>query len=161
MSRIFCSSLREFKVPDLRLENAASVGAKRVKPFFVSLSCPLIWSATAVLFKRRIKIVKPPAFWRILVTSGGPGGVGASARLAGESAGLAGESAGLAGATAGKAGALAGWPKVVVLQQQKKASASDKERKACFLIFVSMVVCVPLGKFANSIVVVVLSCRSV
>ena len=63
-------------MPALRLENAASVGAKMVNPLFELLSWPYNWSETPVLFKRRIKTENPPALPRILVTSGTPFFVG-------------------------------------------------------------------------------------
>ena len=43
-----------------------------VNPLFELLSWPYIWSEIPVLFKRRINTENPPAFPKILVTSGGP-----------------------------------------------------------------------------------------
>ncbi|KAJ6361022.1 hypothetical protein OIU77_004952 [Salix suchowensis] len=61
-------SLRVLRVPDLSSENALSVGAKMVKPELESLSAENKWFSSWVDLKRRIKIVKWPAFSRILVT---------------------------------------------------------------------------------------------
>lgn len=44
-------------MPDLRLEKALSVGAKRVMPWFEVLSCVSIWSAILVLLSSLIKVV--------------------------------------------------------------------------------------------------------
>ena len=69
----------------MRLEKALSEGANMVKPLFVFMSCELIWLDTWVVFKRRIRVVNPPAFFRILMMSvGGDDGDGAGEACAGE-----------------------------------------------------------------------------
>ncbi|GER47212.1 sodium Bile acid symporter family [Striga asiatica] len=79
INSIFRSSESELRAPDFRSENAASVGAKTVRAWLESLSCVWIWSATLVLFSRRMKVVKWPAFARMAVRSGGPDGAGPGA----------------------------------------------------------------------------------
>ena len=86
-----------------------------------------------MVFRRRIKTLKPPAFSRILVTLVGPGGAGALAGGAGMAAGLvsAGALAGGTGTAAGLviAGAAAGpWARVLV-QWERKMSRSVSEKR--------------------------------
>lgn len=109
-SSTFCSSESEFKVPDLRLEKALSVGANMVMPLFVLLSCPRSWLATAVAFRRRMKRVNWPAFSRILVTLVGPGGAGA------------------------RAGARAGAWASVCGQWRKERRRNERMKRCCFII---------------------------
>ena len=71
VSAVFCSSVNEFSVPDLRSEKALSVGANMVKPR-LAFSWLLIRSSTWVLFSSPMKVVNLPAFLRIAVMSGGP-----------------------------------------------------------------------------------------
>lgn len=68
--------LIEFNVPDFRLENALSVGAKIVKPWFELLSCELIRSDTCVAFSSFMNVVNCPAFSRTFVMFVGPDGAG-------------------------------------------------------------------------------------
>lgn len=72
-----------------------------------------------MLFKRRIKRLKPPAFSRILVRLVGPGGAGASAGGAGTAGPV----------IAGAAGAAAGdWAKILV-QWERKMSRRVSEKR--------------------------------
>lgn len=66
-------------MPELRPENALSVGAKTVTPLFVSFSWRSIWSRTVVAFSNRIKKEKWPTFSRILVKLVGPEEAGPAA----------------------------------------------------------------------------------
>ncbi|KAL4295933.1 hypothetical protein GQ457_12G026690 [Hibiscus cannabinus] len=118
-SSTFCSSLREFNVPDLRLAKALSVGAKMVIPLLELFSWPSSWLATCVDFRRRMKRVNWPAFSRILVTFVGPEGAGAAAT-----------------GVVGAAGAAAGpWAKVVE-QWRTKSSRNERMVKTycCFIV---------------------------
>jgi len=100
-------SLRVLRVPDLSSENALSVGAKMVIPVLESLSAENKWFSSWVDLKRRIKIVKWPAFSRILVTLVMPCGAAACVGVA---------TGGCATTTAGAcAGAAVGdWAKVLI-----------------------------------------------
>ncbi|WVZ00077.1 hypothetical protein V8G54_026146 [Vigna mungo] len=71
MSSFFCWSLRELRKPGLRLWKELSFGANSVKPLFELRSWALIWVETCVVVRRRIRVVKPPAFLRILMMSVG------------------------------------------------------------------------------------------
>lgn len=68
-------SLRAFRKPALRFENALSLGAKIVIPLFVLFSSLFNSVSSVVACIRRTKTVKWPAFCRILMTSTGPGDV--------------------------------------------------------------------------------------
>lgn len=70
--------LIELSVPGLRLENALSVGAKIVRPWFELLSCALIRSATWFPLRSLMKVVNWPAFSRTWVMLVGPAGAGAT-----------------------------------------------------------------------------------
>ena len=71
------------RVPDhLSSENALSVGAKMVKPVLESFSAENKRFSSWVDLKRRIKIVKCPAFSRILVTLVMPCGAAACVGVA-------------------------------------------------------------------------------
>lgn len=71
MSSFFCWSLRELRKPGLRLWKALSFGANTVNPLFEFRSWALIWVETCVVVRRRIRVVNPPAFLRILMMSVG------------------------------------------------------------------------------------------
>ncbi|RDX90250.1 hypothetical protein CR513_27907, partial [Mucuna pruriens] len=64
----------EFSVPAFRLENALSVGAKMVRPWFELLSCEFILSAVCVPLRSLMKVVNCPAFSRTWVMLVGPAG---------------------------------------------------------------------------------------
>lgn len=66
-------------MPDGRVANALSVGAKMVRALLELLSCESIWLATAVVFMSLIRMVNSPAFSSILVMLVGPAGAGALA----------------------------------------------------------------------------------
>ncbi|RDX61748.1 hypothetical protein CR513_59994, partial [Mucuna pruriens] len=68
----------EFSVPAFRLENALSVGAKMVRPWFELLSCEFILSAVCVPLRSLMKVVNCPAFSRTWVMLVGPAGAGAT-----------------------------------------------------------------------------------
>jgi len=91
----------------LSSENALSVGAKMVTPELESLRAENKWFSSWVDLKRRIKIVKWPAFSRILVTLVMPCGAAACVGVA---------TGGCATTTAGAcAGAAVGdWAKVLI-----------------------------------------------
>jgi len=115
MSSFFCWSLRELRKPGLRLEKALSFGANRVRPPLVVRSWELIWLETCVAWRRRIRVVNPPAFLRILMMSvGGAEGAGAGAAAV----------EGVAGAV----GAAAGdWAKVVVEWEKSTIRRSGRD----------------------------------
>ena len=71
MSSFFSWSSRELRNPGLRLWKALSFGANNVKPLFEFKSWALIWVETCVVVRRRIRVVNPPAFLRILMMSVG------------------------------------------------------------------------------------------
>lgn len=90
MSSFFCWSLRELRKPGLRLAKALSFGANKVMPPFEFRSWELSWVDTWVVWRRRIRVVNPPAFLRILMMSvGGDEGDGAGAAVATGAAGAA------------------------------------------------------------------------
>jgi len=68
----------EFSVPAFRLENALSVGANKVRPWFELLSCELSLSAVCVTLRSLMKVVNWPAFSRTWVMLVGPAGAGAT-----------------------------------------------------------------------------------
>jgi len=63
--------LRELRKPGLRVEKELSFGAKSVSPLFEFRSWALICVATCVVWRRRIRVVNPPAFLRIRIMSVG------------------------------------------------------------------------------------------
>ena len=78
ISCIWSCEFMEFNVPALRLENALSVGANTVRPWFELLSCELILSAICEALRSLMKVVNWPAFSRTWVMLVGPAGAGAT-----------------------------------------------------------------------------------
>lgn len=66
-------------MPALRLVKALSVGAKTVRPSVELLSWFVIWDATWVWIRRRMKVVYWPFLSRMPVKLSGPAGPGAGA----------------------------------------------------------------------------------
>ena len=78
ISCIWSCEFMEFNVPALRLENALSVGANTVRPWFELLSCELILSAICEALRSLMKVVNCPAFSSTWVMLVGPAGAGAT-----------------------------------------------------------------------------------
>ena len=74
ISCIWSCEFMEFNVPALRLENALSVGANTVRPWFELFSCELILSAICEALRSLMKVVNCPAFSRTWVMLVGPAG---------------------------------------------------------------------------------------
>ena len=75
---IWSCEFMEFSVPALRLENALSVGANTVRPWFELFSCELILSAICEALRSLMKVVNCPAFSSTWVMLVGPAGAGAT-----------------------------------------------------------------------------------